>query len=100
MAEDHHQPRVVARGGEFHAADLRGSHDIAGDPDDEEVAQALIEHDLRRHPRIGAPQDDCEGLLLGHERGAARLAQEDVGPAHLRGEPEISLPQPGECFER
>ncbi|SRR6266480_6660310 len=49
MAEHYHQPRPETRGSEFDAADLRGSYDVAGDTNDEEVAQTLIKHDLGRN---------------------------------------------------
>jgi hypothetical protein len=39
--------------------------DIAGDPDHEQVAETLIEDQLRRHARIAAAQNHGEGLLTG-----------------------------------
>ena len=63
MAEHHHQPRAEARRRELDAADLRRGHDVAGHADDEQVAEALVEHDLRRHARVRAAKHDGERLL-------------------------------------
>ena len=73
MAEHHHQARAEGLGGELDAADLGGRDDVAGDADDEQVAESLIEDQLRGHARIGAAEDDGEGLLAARPaRGAAR----------------------------
>ena len=63
VAEDDDQPRAEARRGELDAPDLRRRDDVAGHADDEQVAQALVEHDLGRHARIGAAENDGERLL-------------------------------------
>ena len=47
VAENDDERRAEARGREFDAPDLRRRDDIARDPDDEEVAKALVEDDLR-----------------------------------------------------
>ena len=61
MSEHHDEPRAEALGGELDAADLRRRDDVPGHADDEQVAQALVEDDLRRHPRVGASEDDGDG---------------------------------------
>jgi len=38
--------------GELDTADLRSGHDISRHADDEEIAEALIENNLGRHPRV------------------------------------------------
>ena len=63
VAEHHDQPRAEALGGELDAADLRRRDDVAGDADDEQVAEPLVEHDLGRHARVRAAEDDRERLL-------------------------------------
>jgi hypothetical protein len=78
VAEDYYQPRVVTGGGEFDTADLGGSNDVAGYPNDEQVSQALIEDQLRRNPRIGASEDDREGPLSRCQGNASGLTQERV----------------------
>src|SRR5262249_45350764 len=35
---------------------------VAGEPDHEQVADALVEEDFGRHPRVGAADDDGEGV--------------------------------------
>ena len=52
VAKDDNQACAIPSGGEFDAADLRRSDDVACDANDEEVPQALIEHDLRWDARI------------------------------------------------
>ena len=47
VPEDDDQPRAESLGGELDAADLRRRDDVAGDADDEQVAQALVEHESR-----------------------------------------------------
>jgi hypothetical protein len=100
VAEDHHQPRIVARGGEFDAADLRGCNDVAGNPNYEQVPQTLIEHNFRRNPRIGAAKDDRERLLPRRQCGTPGVTQESVRLAQVQGESAIALSQPFECFGR
>ena len=92
------QPGPEACGCELHTADLRRRHDIAGDANHEQIAQALIEHDLRGHARIGAPQDDRKGLLPRGQLGAARVTDEGVGVAGVREEAAIALAQPAQRF--
>jgi hypothetical protein len=63
VAEDDNKTSVKPGSRELDAADLRGSDDVAGDTDNEEVAEALVEDELGWDPRIGASQDDGEWLL-------------------------------------
>ena len=63
-----------------------------------QVAQALIEHDLRRHAGIRAAEDDREGLLPRGQLGAARVTDEGVGVAGVREEAAIALAQPAQRF--
>jgi hypothetical protein len=63
MPEHHHESGAESRGGELHAADLRRCDDVARDADDEQVPEALVEHDLGRHACIGAAEHDRERLL-------------------------------------
>jgi hypothetical protein len=44
-------------------------HHVSGHADHEEVAHALVEHDLRRHARVGAAQDGRERRLLRGDGG-------------------------------
>jgi len=63
MSQNHHQPCAGPRSGELDAADLRGSDDVSRNADDKEVAQALVEDDLRRYPRVGTTENGGKRLL-------------------------------------
>jgi hypothetical protein len=91
MAEDHDQPRPETLGGELDAANLRGRDDVAGDADDEEVSQALIEYDFRGHGRIGASQYDRERILARHELGAPALARKPFDARDAGDETPVSF---------
>src|SRR6266404_7823882 len=62
VTEDDNKASVKPGRRELHAADLRRSDDVAGDTDDEEVAEALVEDELGRDPGIRASQHDGERL--------------------------------------
>ena len=94
------QARAKARGGELDAADLRGRDDVAGDADHEQVAQPLVEDDLGRHARVGAAQDDGEGLLPGNQRAAPRLGGAAGRVAHLGDEAPVALAQQRQRLRR
>ena len=74
VAEHDDEPRVELLGRELDAADLRRRDDVAGDADDEQIAEPLIEHDLGRHARVGAAEHDRERLLPLGELVAPRRA--------------------------
>jgi hypothetical protein len=76
VPEHHHESRSGPCRREFYAADLGWGDDVAGDADNEQVPQTLIENDLRRHPRVGAAENDGERLLTGSQ----------FAPPHLVGE--------------
>ena len=63
MSEHHDQPGAESRCGKLHAVHLRRRHDVAGHPNDEQVADPLVEEDLRGHARIGAA-DRAFALLM------------------------------------
>jgi hypothetical protein len=63
VTEDDNEASVKPGRRELDAADLRRSDDVAGDTDNEEVAEALVKDELGRDPGIGASQDDGEWLL-------------------------------------
>src|SRR5688572_13439670 len=100
MAEHHDEPRAEPLRRELDAADLRGRHDVAGDADDEEVTEALVEDDLRGHARVRAPQHDRERLLPVGHGAAACPAAEDVHAAVVGHEAPVALLQPLEGFAR
>ena len=100
MSQNHHQPRAEARRRELDAADLGRGDDVAGDADDEQVAQPLVEDDLRRHPRVGTAEQDRERLLPGRELVAPRRAGGRGVGANVGDEARVPLPQPVECLQR
>ena len=63
VTEDDNKASVKPGSRELDAADLRGSDDVAGDTDNEEVAEAPVKDEFGWDPRIGASQNDGEWLL-------------------------------------
>ena len=92
VPEHDDEPRVELLGGELDAADQRRRDDVAGDADDEEIAEALIEHELGGHTRIGAAEDDRERLLAVRDFRAAPGGLAGAAPGPLRHKPPIALP--------
>ena len=100
MPQHHDESRAEPLGGELDAADLRRGDDVAGDTDDKKVTKALIEDVLRRHPRIGASENDGERLLTRRQLATASLAGESVALTSVGHESMVSLTQAFECFRR
>src|SRR6516162_6466457 len=104
MTEYHHEARAESRSRKFDTADLRGRDDVAGHADDEQVAESLVEDDLRRHPCIRAAEHDGERLLCGGggqlTAPNARRAPLELGPAlepKLADEAPVALAQRRQC---
>ena len=76
--------------GELDAADLGRRDDVAGDADDEQVAQPLVEDNLRWDSRVRTAEDNCEWLLTCSELTTSCLSQERVDAAHPRREASVS----------
>ena len=84
------QRRAELGGGKLDAADLRRGDDVARNADDKQVAEALVEDDLGRHPGVGASEDDSERFLAGGELVTAlRAGQRCRGSGHQ--------PRTGDC---
>ena len=66
--DDQAGPELAGR--ELDGPDERRRDDVARDADDEEIAEALVEDELRRRPRIRAAEDGRERPL---PRGEARV---------------------------
>ena len=88
------------RGRKLHAPDLRRRHDIARDPDDEQIAEPLIEDQLRGDARVGAAKDDGKRFLSGHELGTSRRIRQHTFVGLIRGEALIAFPKPLEGLMR
>ena len=100
VPENHHQPCALPPGGELDAADLRRCDDVSGNANDEQVAKALIEDDLRWHPRVGTTENDGERLLTCRHFVATPLVRERVAAPGVRREATISRSKALECFAR
>jgi hypothetical protein len=86
VPEHDDESRAESLGGVLDAPDQRWSDDVPGDADDEQIAEPLIEDDLRRNARVGAAENDRVRLLLLRELGAALLAEEGFEAADVGGE--------------
>ena len=91
VAQHDDQPRPVALRRELDAADLRGRDDVAGDADDEEIAEPLVEDDFGRHARVGTAQDDRERLLARGHLDAAGFARQRVVAADVGHETTVAV---------
>jgi hypothetical protein len=65
MTEHHDERHPEHRNTVFEAGDHLGSADVAGDPADKDMADALVEDELDGHTGVGTGQDGRERLLLG-----------------------------------
>src|SRR5258705_2831012 len=63
VAHDHSEPRPEHLGRKLDAPHLRWRDDVAGDPDHEQVTEALAKDELRWNAGVGAPEHDGERLL-------------------------------------
>ncbi len=93
VPEHDDEPRAEPLGRELDAADLRRRDDVARDADDEQVAEALIEHDLDRHARVRAAEDRRERLLAGDDGHAPNAARELVDRVLACDEAPIAVAQ-------
>src|SRR3989442_9041126 len=98
MPKNHHQPGAEPLRRKLDAADLRRGYDIAGNADNKQVAEALVEDNLSRHARVGTSEDDCKRLLICRHFEAARLARERVMAANVRYKATVAFSQAFECF--
>jgi hypothetical protein len=94
-----HQPCAEPYCGELDTAYLRGSDDVSGNADDKQVAQALVEDDFCRHPRVGTSEDNGERLLTCRQLAAARLTRQRAAPSP-RYETTVTLSKAFERFSR
>ncbi len=94
VPEDHQEVGLQRGDAELdRSLDLGGRAGVPGDAHDEEVADALVEDDLRRQPRVGAREDDRERLLCDRRRLSAAGVAAVVG-RRLGGVPSVTGHQP------
>lgn len=70
VAENDDQVGVKVFDGVFDTADSLVGDDVAGDADDEEIADALIEEEFGGNPGIGTTEDDGERVLTFGDFGS------------------------------
>ena len=85
---------------EFDAADLRGRNDVAGDADDEQIAETLIEDKFSRHAGIRAAEDDRERLLPLRQRNTAHVTCRRLSRRETRREAVVPIFESAEGFLR
>ena len=96
VAHHHHERRLEMAEGVAQAPQHVGSDDVSGHADDEEVAEPLVEDQLRWNPGVAARQDGGERLLADGQMGTP--VRRLVGVADLAGgKPPIALFEGCEC---
>jgi hypothetical protein len=85
---------------ELDRPNLRGGDDVSRNPNDEQVAESLIEDDLGRNTRIRTTKDNCERLLPRRQLAAACLVRYWVVAGSAGDEAAISFPKALERFWR
>ena len=91
MSQNHHEPRSESRCGELDAPDLRRRNNVACNPNDEQIAEPLIEYHLGRNSRVGATEYDCHWLLYLRELRSFGLVQEDLVAGNVGGKALVSF---------
>ena len=97
VTHDDEQRRLEVNHGVGDAADHVGRDDVPRHADHEQVAETLVEDQLRRHARVAAGQDRRERLLALLEMFAPRRGLVGMPYATL-GEPLVSFLQPLESL--
>ena len=97
MAEHHDESCTEFRTGEFHAANQGRLHDIAGNPHDEQVANALVENNLGRGAGIRAAENHGKRFLRVNVLAPPRLVADAV-LRRVRDKAAITFAQALECF--
>ena len=98
VAEHDDEAGAVALRRKLDAADLRGCDDVAGDADDEQIAEPLVEDDFRRHARIRAAENDGERLLACGDLYTARFTCQRLVAADIGHEATVAVSKALKCF--
>ena len=99
VPQDDDQPRTEMLRRELDTAHLRWRNDVARNPDDEQVAQTLIEDDLDRYPGIGASEYGGEWFLPGGQFDAPGAARRRVMASDVGDEAGVPVTQQRQRFE-
>ena len=78
VAQNYDEPCPEPLRGEFDAADLRRSDDVAGNTDHEQVTKALIKDDLYGHPGVRTAENDGKRFLANCRLTSMLLIHEGV----------------------
>src|SRR5437588_129144 len=100
MAHDDDQSSIKSCRGELNAADLRWCDNVAGDSNDEEVAEALVKDQFRGDAGIRATEDDRERLLSRDQRGTTGMIRKRRRPRLIRHESPVAIPKASQSFDR
>ena len=98
VAQYHHQACAELLGGKLDTADEGRGNDFAGDPNDEQISQSLIENDFNRHPGIGTSKDGRKWFLTRGQLEATRPTRNCVTVADVRHETAVPGLQKRESF--
>jgi len=98
MAEHDDESRAKFFHRQFDTAHQGGRDDIAGDPNDEEIAQANVKNDLDRHTGIGTAQNDRKRRLAIEVLIEPGMALAGVGTPVTVDKSGIAFPQFIQCF--
>src|SRR4029077_1019 len=85
---------------ELNAADLGRCDDVAGDSNDEEVAEALVEDQFRGDAGIRTTEDDCERLLSRDQRGTTGMIRKRGCRRLICHESPITVAKASQSVER
>jgi hypothetical protein len=100
MSEDDDESCAEPFRGELDASNLRRGDNVASHTDDEQVTEALIENNFRRHARIRTSENNGERLLACCERLAPFLVRECVVAPVVSREATIACAQALKCIQR
>jgi hypothetical protein len=99
MAHYHYQRGTESRRRELNAADLGRGHDVAGDSNDEEVAEALVEDQFRGDTGIRTTEDDCERLLSRDQRGTTSVTRKHRRRRLVGDEAPVAVAKASQSFD-
>jgi hypothetical protein len=85
---------------EFDAANVRWRDDVACDADYKQVAKALVENNLGRHPGIGTSEYDGKRFLSRRKLHPALRARDRVARFDVGYKAAIAFLEPIECLLR
>jgi len=100
MAHYHNQSGTESCRRELNAADLGRCDDVAGDSNDEEVAEALVEDQFRGDAGIRTTENDCERLLSRDQRGTTGMIRKGERRRLIRRESPVAVAKASQSFER